>query len=59
MSTFGNPSNAATSVATGYIVNATGSLNGVLVHVGTHILIAIVCYLFVVGEIKHAELEPL
>lgn len=59
MNTFGNLSSITTPIAIGYIVNTTGSFNGALVYVGVHALIAIVCYLFMVGEIKRVELKPL
>ncbi|KHL01131.1 UNVERIFIED_CONTAM: glucarate transporter [Mumia flava] len=59
MNTFGNLSSITTPIAIGYIVNTTGSFNGALVYVGIHALVAIVCYLFMVGEIKRVELKPL
>ncbi|AOJ70377.1 MULTISPECIES: MFS transporter [Burkholderia] len=58
MNTFGNLSSITTPIAIGYIVNRTGSFNGALVYVGLHALVACVCYLFVVGEIKRVELKP-
>lgn len=59
MNTFGNLSSITTPIAIGYIVNTTGSFNGALVYVGIHAAVAIVCYLFMVGEIKRVELKPL
>ncbi|AGK48441.1 MULTISPECIES: MFS transporter [Burkholderia] len=58
MNTFGNLSSITTPIAIGYIVNRTGSFNGALVYVGLHALVACVCYLFVVGEIRRVELKP-
>ncbi|NBJ19657.1 MFS transporter [Burkholderia thailandensis] len=58
MNTFGNLSSITTPIAIGYIVNRTGSFNGALAYVGLHALVACVCYLFVVGEIKRVELKP-
>lgn len=57
LNTCGNISSITTPIAIGYIVNGTGSFNGALVYVGLHALVAAVCYLFVVGEIKRVELK--
>lgn len=59
MNTFGNLSSITTPIAIGYIVNTTGSFNGALVYVGIHALVACLCYLVMVGEIKRVELKPL
>ncbi|AXW17054.1 galactarate/glucarate/glycerate transporter GudP (plasmid) [Ralstonia pseudosolanacearum] len=59
MNTFGNLSSITTPIAIGYIVNTTGSFNGALVYVGVHALVACLCYLVMVGEIKRVELKPL
>ncbi len=56
MNTCGNLSSITTPIAIGYIVNTTGSFNGALVFVGLHAFVAIVSYLFIVGEIKRVEL---
>jgi len=56
--TCGNLSSITTPIAIGYIIAATGSFNGALVYVGVHAFLAMVCYLFVVGEIKRVELKP-
>jgi ACS family glucarate transporter-like MFS transporter len=55
--TFGNVASITTPIIIGYIVNATGSFNGALVFVGANALIAILCYLLLVGEIKRVELK--
>ena len=52
----GNLSALTMPIAVGYIVERTGSFNLALVYVGAHALIALVCYVFVVGEIKRVEL---
>lgn len=57
MNTCGNLSSITTPIAIGYIIQTTGSFNGALVYVGVHAFIAIICYLFVVGEIKRVELK--
>ncbi|GAB3630520.1 glucarate transporter [Pandoraea terrae] len=57
LNTFGNLSSITTPIVVGYIVNQTGSFNGALVYVGAHALVAIVCYLFMVGDIKRVELK--
>ena len=54
----GNLSSITTPIAIGYIIQNTGSFNGALVYVGIHALVAILCYLFMVGEIKRVVLEP-
>jgi ACS family glucarate transporter-like MFS transporter len=41
----------------GYILQATGSYSGVLVFVAAHSLLAIVTYLFVVGELRRVVLK--
>jgi ACS family glucarate transporter-like MFS transporter len=57
LNTCGNLSSITTPIAIGYIVNETGSFNGALVYVGVHALIAVACYLVVVGDIKRVELK--
>jgi MFS transporter, ACS family, glucarate transporter len=56
---FGNVSGIVTPIAIGYIIGTTGSFNGALVYVGIHALLAVVSYLFIVGEIKRIELKPI
>jgi len=54
---FGNLTSIITPIAIGYIIKITGSFNGALVYIAVHCLVAIFCYLFVVGEIKRVELK--
>jgi len=56
--TCGNLSSITTPIAIGYIIHATGSFNGALVFVAAHALMAIIGYVFIVGEIKRVELKP-
>jgi ACS family glucarate transporter-like MFS transporter len=55
--TFGNTAGITTPIAIGYIVQATGSFAGALIFVGANAALAIVCYLFVVGDIKRVKLS--
>lgn len=57
LNTCGNLSSITTPIAIGYIIQLTGSFNGALIYVVAHAFIAIVSYLFVVGEIKRVELH--
>jgi MFS transporter, ACS family, glucarate transporter len=57
--TFGNTAAITTPIVIGYIVQWTHSFNGALVFVAANALIAIVAYLFVVGEIRRVELQDL
>jgi len=57
LNTCGNISSITTPIAIGYIIQSTGSFNGALIYVVIHAFIAIVSYLFVVGEIKRVELK--
>ncbi|AHG89441.1 d-galactonate transporter [Gemmatirosa kalamazoonensis] len=54
--TCGNLSGITTPIAIGYIVQGTGSFAWALVYVGAHALVAIVCYLGVVGRIHRVTL---
>lgn len=54
---FGNLTSIITPIAIGYIIKTTGSFNGALFFIAAHCLVAIICYLFVVGEIKRVELK--
>lgn len=56
--TFGNTAGIVIPIVIGYIINSTGSFNGALVFVGIHAVIAIICYLFMVGKIQRFELKP-
>ncbi|VBB08320.1 d-galactonate transporter [Lucifera butyrica] len=54
---FGNLTSIITPITIGYIIKITGSYNDALVFIAAHCLIAILCYLFIVGEIKRVELK--
>jgi ACS family glucarate transporter-like MFS transporter len=54
--TFGNTAGITTPIVIGYIVQNTGSFAGALVFVGANAAMAIVCYLFVVGDIRRVTL---
>ena len=54
--TFGNTAGITTPIVIGFLLKETGSFNAALVFVGANALGAIVCYLFVVGEIRRVEL---
>jgi ACS family glucarate transporter-like MFS transporter len=53
---FGNSAGITTPIVIGYIVGATNSFNGALIFVAANAVVAIVCYLVVVGEIRRVEL---
>lgn len=55
--TFGNTAAITTGIVIGYLIKWTGSFSAALVYVGANALGAIICYLFVVGEIKRLELK--
>lgn len=55
--TFGNTAGITTPIVIGYIVQGTGSFAGALVYVGANALLAIVCYLFIVGDIRRVSLR--
>lgn len=55
--TFGNTAGITTPIVIGYLVKGTGSFNAALVFVAANALIAVGCYLFVVGDIKRFELR--
>jgi MFS transporter, ACS family, glucarate transporter len=54
--TFGNTAGITTPIVIGYIVQNTGSFAGALIFVGANAALAIVCYLFIVGDIKRVKL---
>lgn len=54
---FGNVASIATPLVIGYMVKELHSFNGALVFVGCSALMMVVCYLFVVGDIKRMELK--
>ena len=51
--TFGNTA----GIVIGYIISSTGSFNNALVFVGIHAVIALLCYLFMVGKIERFQLK--
>jgi len=55
--TFGNSAAITTAIVIGYLIQGTGGFAAALIFVGANALGAIVCYLFVVGEIKRLELR--
>lgn len=55
--TFGNLAGITTPIVIGYLVKGSGSFAAALVFVGANALLAIVCYLVVVGEIRRMELK--
>ncbi|MGS0743674.1 MFS transporter [Glaciimonas sp. GG7] len=50
--TFGNVAGITTPIVIGFILQATGSFSGALVFVGANAAVTILCYLFMVGDIK-------
>ncbi|WLI75695.1 MFS transporter [Kosakonia sp. H02] len=54
---FGNVASIATPLVIGYMVKELHSFNGALVFVGCSALMMMICYLFVVGDIKRMELK--
>ncbi|WP_371371056.1 MFS transporter [Sporomusa aerivorans] len=57
LNTSGSLAGITTPIVIGYIIGTTGSFNGGLVYVVMHAFVAILSYLFIVGEIKRVELE--
>jgi ACS family glucarate transporter-like MFS transporter len=55
--TFGNTAGITTPIVIGYLIKGTGSFNAALDFVAANALLAVACYLFVVGEIKRFELN--
>ncbi|AKL15005.1 putative galactarate transporter [Phytobacter ursingii] len=54
---FGNVASIVTPLVIGYMVKELHSFNGALIFVGCSALMMMVCYLFVVGDIKRMELK--
>ena len=54
---FGNVASIVTPLVIGYMVSELHSFNAALVFVGCSALMMMVCYLFVVGDIKRMELK--
>jgi ACS family glucarate transporter-like MFS transporter len=55
--TFGNTSAITTAIVIGYLIRGTGGFSAALIFVGANALSAILCYVFLVGEIKRFELK--
>ena len=55
--TFGNSAGITTPIVIGYIVGGTGSFDGALIFVAANALLAVLCYLLVVGEIRRVVLR--
>ena len=55
---FGNLAGISAPYVIGRIYKETGSFNGALLFVSAHALLAMICYVFLVGEIKRVELRP-
>ena len=55
--TFGNTAAITTPIVIGYLVKGTGSFSAALVFVAANALVAVICYLFVVGDIKRVVLS--
>ncbi|KPW62419.1 MFS transporter [Pseudomonas savastanoi] len=55
--TFGNIASITTPIVIGYIISSTGSFKWALVFVGANALLAVISYIFIVGEIKRVELK--
>jgi ACS family glucarate transporter-like MFS transporter len=55
--TFGNTSAITTAIVIGYLIKQTGGFAAALTYVAASALGAVVCFLFVVGEIKRLELK--
>ena len=54
---FSNVASIVTPLVIGYLVSELYSFNAALVFAGCSALMAMVCYLFVVGDIKRMELQ--
>jgi ACS family glucarate transporter-like MFS transporter len=54
--TFGNVAGITTPIVIGYLVQSSGSFTSALVFVAANAMLAIVSYLFIVGEIRRVEL---
>ncbi|HVW03804.1 MAG TPA: MFS transporter [Vicinamibacterales bacterium] len=54
---FGNTAGITTPIVIGYIVQWTHSFNGALIFVAANAIVAVVAYVFIVGNIERVELE--
>lgn len=55
--TFGNTAAITTPIVIGYLVEGTGSFSAALIFVAANAVVAVISYLFVVGEIKRVQLS--
>lgn len=55
---FGNVAGITTSLVIGYSVKYSGGFDGALWFVAAHAVLAIICFLGIVGEIRRVELQP-
>lgn len=55
---FGNAAGITTPIVIGAIIATTGSFEGALIYVSAHAILAIVCYLVVVGKIQRIDTDP-
>jgi MFS transporter, ACS family, glucarate transporter len=55
---FGNMAGITTPIVIGYLVKKTGSFDDALIFVGAAALLAIVSYVFIVGDIRRLEFQP-
>ncbi|MDQ7981987.1 MFS transporter [Paraburkholderia sp. SARCC-3016] len=53
---FGNVAGITTPIVIGYLVQGSGSFNSALVFIGANAVVAVLCYLFVVGDIRRMVL---
>jgi ACS family glucarate transporter-like MFS transporter len=56
--TFGNTAGITTPIVIGFILDKTNSFAGALVFIGANALVAVLSYLFIVGQIKRVEFKP-
>lgn len=57
LNTFSNASSITTPIIIGFILQATGSFNGVLWFVIAHAVMVMICYLWIVGDIKRFKIN--
>jgi ACS family glucarate transporter-like MFS transporter len=54
---FGNIAGITTPIVIGYLVSSSGSFSSALVFVGLNAALAVICYLFIVGDIRRVKLK--
>ncbi|NWC94241.1 MULTISPECIES: MFS transporter [unclassified Pseudomonas] len=55
---FGNAAGITTPIVIGAIIATTGSFEGALIYVSAHAILAILCYLVMVGKIQRIDSDP-